>query len=211
MDFEDRSLLELASAVLWEVEQRLSFHLRWAKKCIFERMIEQTERMKNRDRFKILDGSHVKAPQDACYALRSLTEQRFGKTQGGRNTKLHAMTNGGGRLLGLRLVSGNEHELISAHELLGDVLDSVVLADRGYDSDSFRKQVLNDGGLALVPPRRRRLRAVLYFKKIAKGRYVLENFFCRIKRYRRIETQYDRRPDTYLRFVFLAALMDCLK
>jgi hypothetical protein len=34
------------------------------------------------------------------------------------------------------------------------------------------------------------------------------NFFARIKRFRRVNTRYDRLGDTWLSFVFLAALMD---
>ena len=37
------------------------------------------------------------------------------------------------------------------------------------------------------------------------------NFFARIKRYRRVSTRYDRRPDTYMGFATLSALTDWIK
>ena len=184
------------------------FHLRWAKKGVFERMVKKTAAKLNDDVFKIIDGSHVKVHQDACYCLTSPENQCFGKTKGGRNTKLHAMTNAAGRLLDLRLVPGQEHELKTARELLGEVKGKVILGDKGYDSDKLRCQVQKDGGVALIPGKKGRKNPVFYLKEIGKHRHVVENYFCRIKRYRRIATRYDRRAETYLSFVFLASLMD---
>ena len=174
-------------------------------------MLRKTVIQRNKDLFRIIDGSHVKVHQDACYALGTSENQCFGKTKGGRNTKLHAMTNAEGKLLDLKLLPGNENEILSARELLGDVRNSIVLADRGYDSDSLRKKILSDGGVALIPPKKNRRRPVLYFSHIGKKRHVVENYFCRIKRYRRIATRYDRSSATYLSFVYLASLMDWLK
>jgi transposase len=184
------------------------FHLRWAKKGIFASMVRKTAIQRNKDLFRIIDGSHVKVHQDACYTLGSSENQCFGKTKGGRNTKLHAMTNEEGKLLDLMLLPGNEHEILSARKLLGEVKDAIVLADRGYDSDVLRKQILDDGGVALIPPKKGRRKPVLYFSHIGKKRHVVENYFCRIKRYRRVATRYDRLSETYLAFVSLASLMD---
>lgn len=174
-------------------------------------MVRKTAIQRNKDLFRIIDGSHIKVHQDACYALGSSGNQCFGKTKGGRNTKLHAMTNAEGKLLDLKLLPGNENEILSARELLGEVKDAIVLADRGYDSDVLRKQVLDDGGVALIPPRKGKCKPVLYFPHIGKKRYVVENYFCRIKRYRRVATRYDRLGETYLAFVSLASLMDWLR
>lgn len=95
--------------------------------------------------------------------------------------------------------------------ILGDVKDIIVLADRGYDSDVLRKQVLDDGGVALIPPKKNLRKPVFYFSHIGKKRHVVENDFCRIKRYRRVATRYDRLGEACLAFVSLALLMDWLK
>ena len=47
-----------------------------------------------------------------------------------------------------------------------------------------------------------------YDKDVAKLRRKAENIFCRIKRYRRVNTRYDQLSITYLGFVILSAIAD---
>ena len=187
------------------------FHLRWAKRGVFKELLEETVKLKNEDCFKIIDGSHIKVHQAACYKCDSLNDQCFGKTKGGRNSKLHAMTNSDGKLLDLILRPGNEAEIKTAAELLGELSNCVVLADNGYDSDALRDHVERLGGLALIRSRKNRKKKVFYIKEVSKKRHVVENYFARIKRYRRIGTRYDRLSETFVSFICLASIMDWIR
>jgi transposase len=187
------------------------FHNRWAKRGVFQRMIEQTVRAAEADEFKIIDATHIKVHQDACHFSQSAEQQGFGKTKGGRNSKLSAVTNSKGKLVNLKLVPGNESDMKSATEVLGEVEGLVVLADRGYDSNAIRQYVFDNGGFPNIPGRSNRKIQPFYLKEVGKRRHVVENFFGRIKRFRRVCTRYDRLAETYLSFVFLAALMDWLR
>ena len=138
-------------------------------------------------------------------------KQRFGKTKGGGNRKINAVTNGAGKLINLALIAGNEPELQISREVLGDVNDKVVLGDKGFDDDKLRKWVRLHGGVANIPGRKNRLREVFYIKDVGRLRYVVENYFSRIKRFRRVGTRYDRHAETYIAFVCLASLMDWLR
>ena len=160
------------------------------------------------DGHKIIDATHIKVHQDACQSAQSPEEQGFGKTKGGRNSKLTAVTNAKGKALNFDLMPGNRADITAALEALGEVKDQVVLADRGYDSDELRRQIYKLGGVAIIPPRKNRKRKILYIKKIGKERYVVENLFQRLKRFRRINTRYDRLASTFMSFVFLAAIAD---
>ena len=187
------------------------FHLRWAKRGVFKDLLQATIDLKNGDCFKIIDGSHIKVHQDACYKCEASDDQCFGKTKGGRNSKLHAMTNSDGKLLDFILRPGNEAEIKSARELLGELSDCVVLADKGYDSDDLREHVEQSGGVALIPGRKNRNKSVFYVKEVGKKRHVVENYFARIKRYRRIGTRYDRLSETFCSFICLASIMDWIR
>lgn len=187
------------------------FHLRWAKKGVFEEILKITAESFTTDDFKIIDGSHIKIHQDACHDASKYEEQGFGQTKGGRNTKVNAVTNGKGKLLNLVLIPGNQSETKTAMEALGELTDKVVLADKGYDSDELRKLIREAGGVANIPGRKNRKEEVFYIKEVGKRRHVVENYFCRIKRYRRISTRYDQLPETFKSFVFLASIMDWLR
>jgi len=121
------------------------------------------------------------------------------------------MTNSDGKLLDMILRPGNEAEIKSAVELLGDLSDCVVLADKGYDSDELRNHVKKLGGVALIPGRKNRKKKVFYVKEVGKKRHVVENYFARVKRYRRVGTRYDRLSETFVSFICLASIMDWIR
>jgi len=187
------------------------YYLRWAKKGLFKRLLHHTAKQFNQSCFKIIDGSHVKVHQDACYKCQNIENQYFGKTKGGRNTKIHAMTNGEGKPLDFRLMPGHQQEITNALELLGNLKNTIVLADKGYDSNELRLSVREMGGIALIPGRSNRKDRVFYIKEVGRRRYLVENYFSKVKRFRRIGTRYDRLPQTYESFLAIASTWLWLK
>ncbi len=157
----------------------------------------------------ILDASHMKVHQDATRTSQTSEDQLLGKTKGGRNTKLSAVVNAQGKAKHLVLVPGNQHDSKSAKETLGEALSgSTVLADKGYDTDEIRDFIEQHGGIVNIPPKSNRVEVLPYDKELGKKRPRIENFFCRIKSYRRVATRYDKLPETYLGFVTLSAIAD---
>lgn len=160
----------------------------------------------------MLDASHVKVHQDATRHPLPSEEQKLGKTKGGRNTKLSAAVNVVGLPLSLRLVCGNEHDSISTVDTIRGLVDgSLVLADRAYDSNAIRAYIEGSGGFPAIPPRANRKTHIPYDKDFGKCRHRVENFFAKIKRFRRIATRYDKLPETYLGFVKLYSLTEWIK
>lgn len=186
------------------------FHNRWAKKGVFKLLLEAIAK-EDEDDYKIIDATHIKVHQDACRHPQAAEKRGLGKTKGGRNSKLNACVNGNGKPLFILLRPGNEHEILTAEETLGDVTEKIVLADRGYDSDRLRDQIMKAGGVAIIPGKTNRKSPVFYLPEIGRRRRVVENFFSRIKRHRRVNTRYDRLSETYMAFVSLAAIADWVR
>ena len=186
------------------------FHNRWAHKGIFKLLLEAIAKG-DEDDFRIIDATHIKVHQDACRHPQPAQERGLGKTKGGRNSKLNACVNGQGKPLFILLRPGNEHEILTAEGTLGDVAGKIVLADRGYDSDRLRDQIMKAGGVAVIPGKTNRKSSVFYLPEVGRRRRVVENFFSRIKRHRRINTRYDRLSETYMAFVSLAAIADWVR
>ena len=112
------------------------------------------------------------------------------------------------------LVTPGEAADCKAYDTLIDLPEQApdaLLADKAYDSNAIRAYIERRGGIAVIPPRANRKEAIEYSSAIGKARHEIENFFARIKRYRRISTRYDKRPDTYLGFVTLAASIEWIK
>ena len=86
-----------------------------------------------------------------------------------------------------------------------------VIADAAYDSDAFRAEIVAQGGVAVIRPRKNRVQERPYDKEMYKLRNVIERFFHRLKQYRRVATRYDKYAVRYLAFVFFAAILITFK
>ena len=112
----------------------------------------------------------------------------------------------------MELMPGNDHEVTNAAEVLGTELDgAVILADKGYQSMDLSLHIYESGGFPNIPSRDGTKQPLPYHKELGKLRRVVENFFCRIKRSRRVATRYERLAATYTSFVILAALDDWIR
>jgi transposase len=107
----------------------------------------------------------------------------------------------------LILGPGQQNDMAAAHGLIDGLAAENVIADKAYDADPLFEKVIQQGGDPVIPPRRHRKRQHAYDEALYKERNRVENFFKRIKHYRRIATRYDKLAETFMGFVVLAAIM----
>ena len=82
-----------------------------------------------------------------------------------------------------------------------------MLADRGYDSDSFRQDLLIHGILPVIPSRKGRSTPQKTDWRRYRDRNRIERMFNRLKQMRRIATRYDKTAESYEAAVTLASLL----
>jgi transposase len=82
-----------------------------------------------------------------------------------------------------------------------------LIADKGYDGDSFRAEIVSRGAKPVIPNKSNRIAIHRFNKRAYKGRNVIERSFCRLKDFRRIATRYDKLARNFLAAVHLAALV----
>jgi transposase len=94
--------------------------------------------------------------------------------------------------------------MTEAEHLIAGLKPGYVIADKGYDSDSLRDQIRDQGARPAIPARagRRRSCSAERYKK----RNVVERFMNRIKHFRRVATRYDKTDAAYYGWVCLASL-----
>ncbi len=74
--------------------------------------------------------------------------QAIGISRGGRNSKLHALTDGEGGPLRFLLTGGNVADCRAADVLLDDLAPrTIVLADKAYDSNAIRDLIERQGAV----------------------------------------------------------------
>jgi transposase len=158
-----------------------------------------------------LDSSQHKAHKHAQVGPEPVEGRKIGKTKGGQNTKLNAITDSRRRPIAMNLTEGQQSEYDGAVELLEYCENVTVVADKGYDSDPFRILIDDWGNDYCIPGRNNRKVAIEVDSEIYKKRHNVENFFCWIKEYRCISTRYEQTPSSFMGFVMLAAAILWIK
>lgn len=92
-----------------------------------------------------------------------------------------------------------------------NITGSNILCNRGYDSNKLIDYIHAHSGKPTIPCRRstkfpRHCDWWLY-----KERHLVENYFLKLKTYRRIATRYDKLASTFLAFVCIASILIWLK
>ncbi|RAP40484.1 IS5 family transposase [Rhodovulum viride] len=122
------------------------------------------------------------------------------------NTKLHAVADAKGRLIGFFMSAGQVSDCTGAAALLGSLPKADwLLADRGYDADWLRDALKDKGMKVCVPGRKSRKTAVIYDRRRCKRRDRIVIMFGRLTDWRRVATRYDRCPETFFSAIALAA------
>lgn len=85
-----------------------------------------------------------------------------------------------------------------------------IVGDKGFATGAFYRRLQHQGLRACLPPKARERLTAPFHRGYYRLRHWVENFFCRIKRFRRIGTRYDKLAETFLGFVQLAAVIDWL-
>ena len=186
------------------------YYRRWVRLGVFTELFAQIELPLQGSRF-FLDSTHVKVHRCASNPAGGQASQAMGTTRGGLNTKIHAVVDGAGQPVRLLLSAGNEADITHAQTMAQEIPATMLVADKGYDSDAFCQWLLERGIKACIPPRANRRQKRSYSKPSYRKRHLVENFFERIKNFRRVATRYDKLADTFLGFVCLAATIVALR
>ena len=156
----------------------------------------------------MIDATYLKARRTAS----SLAVKKggaghlIGRTEGGMNTKLQAITDASGRPISFFMTAGQVSDYIGAAALLDELPKAQwLLGDRGYDADWFRDALQEKGIKPCIPGRKSRKEPIKYDKRRYKRRNRIEIMFGRLKDWRRVATRYDRCPTAFFSAIALAA------
>ena len=87
----------------------------------------------------------------AGYGKNSQDREALGCSRGGFTTKIHAIVDALGNPLKFTLTSGQRHDITKAKELTENISNIIVLADKGYDSNTF-VEILESKKCTIVIP-----------------------------------------------------------
>ncbi|WP_192798407.1 IS5 family transposase [Brucella intermedia] len=181
--------------------------IRWSRLGVFDRIFAALAGEGPNPERIMIDATHLKAHRTAASLLKKgMFPRRIGRTKGGLNSKLHTVCDGEGRPIIMLLSEGQMSDHKGARLML-NVLPAAktLIADRGYDSKSFREALQAKGIEPCIPSSRSRKVPYSYDKALYKKRHKVENLFAKLKDWRRIATRYDRCAHTFFSAICIAA------
>ena len=124
------------------------------------------------------------------------------------STKIHTTVDALGNPIGFHLTEGQACELDGADVLLPQLEAETVIADKGFDADKRVLELLQQAGKqAVIPPKANRKVQREYDKELYKARHLIENFFGKLKEFKRIALRADKTDQSFKAMIRLAAAL----
>ena len=180
---------------------------RWCASGLWARLLSVLA-AKAYGQIRSVDCTHIKIHRDGVNPVGGQSAQAMGRIKGGFNTKLAATVDALGRAVALSLAPGQCYDPHACAPLIAQLAGKWVLADKGFDSAEFRTDLARTGAMICIPPRSTNRINYYFSRRLYRHRHTVENFFCRIKRNRRVATRYEKLADTFIGFASLAAIID---
>lgn len=131
--------------------------------------------------------------------------QAIGRSRGGLTTKILAVVDALGNLGRFILLPGQRHDSVGVEPVLDGIEFSALLADKAFDSNAIRALIAERGAVAVIPSKADRSTPIPHDAEMYKWRHLVENFFCKIKAFRRIATRYDKTDTSFAAAIHLVA------
>ena len=91
-----------------------------------------------------------------------------------------------------------EHQRLGGVHTIPPWLEfGALIADRAHDSDELRAELRARGVTAVIPPRSNRVEPIAYGTEMYKRRHLVENFFCKLKHFRRLAMRFEKTDVSY--------------
>jgi transposase len=120
-------------------------------------------------------------------------------------TKILALTDALGNLVRFTLLPGHRFDTIGVPPLVEGVRFDALIADKAFDSNAIIADLNERGAKAVISQHARRSQPLDIDKEMYKWRHLVENFFCKLKEFKRIAMRADKTDASFRAIIHLAA------
>jgi len=120
-------------------------------------------------------------------------------------TKILALTDALGNLVRFELLPGQRFDSVGVPPLIDGLSFEALIADKAFDSDAILANLDDRGAKVVVSQHPRRSRARVIDEEMYKWRHLIENFFCKLKEFKRIALRADKTDQSFSAMIHLAA------
>jgi transposase len=120
-------------------------------------------------------------------------------------TKILALTDALGNLVRFELLSGHRFDTVGVPPLIKGLNFDALLADKAFDSNAIIAELDARGAKAVISQHPRRTQPLAIDQEMYKWRHLIENFFCKLKEFKRIALRADKTDESFSAMIYLAA------
>lgn len=120
-------------------------------------------------------------------------------------TKILALTDALGNLVRFELMPGQRYDTIGIEPLLSDATFGGLIADKAFDSAAIVADLNTRGAKIVISQHPRRSRPLPLDRDLYKWRHLIENFFCKLKEFKRIAMRACKTDRSFSAMIYLTA------
>ena len=120
-------------------------------------------------------------------------------------TKILALTDALGNLVRFRLMPGNRFDSIGVAPLIDGIEFGALLADKAFDNNDIVADLHERGAKVIISQHPRRAKPIPLDIEIYKWRHLIENFFCKLKEFKRIAMRACKTDRSFEAMIYLTA------
>lgn len=120
-------------------------------------------------------------------------------------TKILALTDALGNLVRFQLLPGQRFDTVGVPPLIDGLSFEALIADTAFDSNALIADLDERGAKIVIAQHPRRTRALKIDAEMYKWRHLIENFFCKLKEFKRIAMRADKTDQSFAAVIHLTA------
>src|SRR3954451_11083056 len=120
-------------------------------------------------------------------------------------TKILALTDALGNLVRFVLLPGQRFDTVGVPPLIDGLAFGALIGDTAFDSNALIADLDARGAKAVIAQHPRRTTPLDIDREMYKWRHLIENFFCKLKEFKRIALRADKTDQSFAAMIYLAA------
>ena len=120
-------------------------------------------------------------------------------------TKILALTDALGNLVRFVLMPGNRFDTVGVPPLIDGISFDALIADKAFDSNDIIAELNERGARIVISQHSRRAIPLPVDAEMYKWRHLIENFFGKLKEFKRIAMRADKTDSSFNAIIHLAA------
>lgn len=120
-------------------------------------------------------------------------------------TKILALTDALGNLVRFVLLPGQRFDTVGVPPLLDGIEFEALIADKAFDANAIITDLDERGAKVVISQHPRRASPRPIDEEMYKWRHLIENFFCKLKEFKRIAMRADKTDHSFTAMIYIAA------